>query len=259
MLSSPSDLINRAARWIGASKRLAVLTGAGVSKESGIPTFRDALDGLWARYDPAELASPDAFARNPQLVWDWYAHRRETAESCRPNPAHEALARLENLLPQVVVITQNVDGFHQQAGSSDVIELHGNLHRYKCSRDCQGERTPVPVSDYLQYTSTRSVPVCPNCGGLARPDIVWFGEMLPPAAIERAFAVAQSCDVMLVIGTSGMVQPAARLPQIAHLQNAVLIDVNPQPDALQSVTDVFLQGRAGDILPKVLAAISQVV
>ncbi len=253
------EQLARAVRWIGASKRLAVLTGAGVSKESGIPTFRDALDGLWARYDPAELASPDAFARNPQLVWDWYAHRRETAEGCRPNPAHEALARLEDLLPQVVVITQNVDGFHQLAGSSDVIELHGNLHRYKCSRDCQGEHTPVPVSDYLQHTSAQggSVPQCPNCGGLARPDIVWFGEMLPPAAIERAFAVAQGCDVMLVIGTSGMVQPAARLPQIARLQNAVVIDVNPEPNNLASVVDIFLQGRAGEIMPKIAAAILQ--
>lgn len=252
-----TETIERAAVWIAASKHTVVLTGAGVSKESGIPTFRDALDGLWARYAPGELATPEAFARNPQLVWDWYAYRRETAEQCKPNPAHTALVELAKLLPKLIIVTQNVDRLHQQAGSTDVIELHGNLYEYRCSRNCQGDPTMVEVLDYLAHTEARSgtVPTCPHCGANVRPAIIWFGEALPYANIERAFAEAQACDLMLVIGTSGLVNPAARLPEIARMKNAVIVDVNPQPDALASIVDYFLQDAAGAIMPRLVKAI----
>ncbi len=247
--------IAQAAEKVAQSERLIVLTGAGVSKESGIPTFRDALDGLWAKYDPTELATPSAFARNPKLVWDWYAYRRDMVEQCQPNPAHFALAQLDDLIPHCVIITQNIDGFHALAGSTDVIELHGNIKRYKCSRDCQGAPTIVPVTEY----KTDQIPLCPHCEALIRPDIVWFGENLPQTALYRAIDLAQNTDVLLVIGTSGMVNPAAAIPGIAHRNNATVIDINPQLDNLQDVVDIFLQAPAGETLPELVNAVRKIL
>ncbi len=251
--------IDRAAGLLRGIKRLAVLTGAGISKESGIPTFRDAMEGMWARYNPQELATPGAFERSPKRVWNWYAHRREMLAEAAPNPSHYALAEMEAHIPEVVVITQNVDGLHRAAGSTDVIELHGNLSRVKCLDHCRGNPTHIALEDALPPENAgeedETPPRCPHCGAYLRPDVVWFGEMLPPGALERAAQVSRAAEVMLVVGTSGVVQPAASMPLWAARAGARLIDVNPNPDAISGSADVFLQGQAGKVLPRVVAAL----
>jgi NAD-dependent deacetylase len=249
--------ILEAAQRLRAAKQLVVLTGAGVSKESGVPTFRDAMDGLWAMFDPQQLATPDAFRRNPKLVWDWYEYRREMVNRVAPNPGHYALAELEQLIPEVIAITQNVDGFHQQAGSRDVIELHGNIVHHKCFDNCQGWPTLINLAQ-LTYDKDAGPPACPHCGAYVRPNVVWFTEVLPPAALERASALSQTCDVMLVVGTSGIVQPAAQLPYVAkRWGEAYLIDVNPVQDEITPMADLFLQGPSGVILPQVVAKLRE--
>lgn len=254
-MSTPSipDLIAQAARTLSASRRLVVLTGAGGSKESGIPTFRDALEGLWAQYDPQELATPFAFQRNPKRVWDWYQHRRELMADAPPNPGHYAIAELEKRLPQAIVVTQNVDGLHRVAGSSDVIELHGNIRRNKCFANCQGDPTLVDIST-LDWDPAEGPPACPHCGAWVRPDVVWFHEMLPTGALERAHQLCHSADVALVVGTSGVVQPAASLPFIAKRGGATVIEVNPERTPITGIADIRLAGPSGEMLPQVLAA-----
>jgi NAD-dependent deacetylase len=247
--------IDAATGLIQGIERLAVLTGAGISKESGVPTFRDAMDGLWAQYDPQQLATPAAFRRSPRLVWDWYTYRRELLAQAAPNAAHHALVELEALVPEVVIITQNVDGFHRAAGSSDVIELHGNLSRNKCFDGCKGEPTHVALADALPPRSDDEPPRCPHCGAFIRPDVVWFTEALPEAALARAMQVSRSAQVMLVVGTSGVVQPAASMPYWALKAGAKLINVNPGADHIGPSADVFLQGPAGEMLPRLVAAL----
>ncbi len=242
----PLPLVER----LRTARHLVVFSGAGMSAESGVPTFRDAQTGLWARYDPTELASPEAFRRHPKRVWDWYAWRRELVRRARPNPGHEAVARLERWVPQVTVVTQNVDGLHQQAGSSRVIELHGNLHRTVCAQ-C---RRVVPPEAWGP-PGPEGVPRCPACGGLLRPDVVWFGEGLPPDAWQAAVRSAQTADVMLVVGTSGLVQPAASLPVMAKEAGAYLVEVNPRPSALSPLMDHTLRGPAGQVLPALVQAV----
>lgn len=245
--------VREAAQRIRAAKQLVVLTGAGVSKESGVPTFRDAMDGLWAKFDPQQLATPDAFRRDPKLVWDWYEYRREMVSRVAPNAGHYALAEVEQIVPEVIVITQNVDGFHQQAGSRDVIELHGNIVHHKCFDNCQGTPTLIDISQ-LTWDKESGPPACPHCGAYVRPNVVWFTEVLPAEALERASALSQTCDVMLVVGTSGMVQPAAQLPYVAkRWGEAYLIDVNPMQDEIAPMADLFLQGPSGVLLPQVVA------
>ena len=241
-LSIPPKLIEtlRSARYV------VVLSGAGVSAESSIPTFRDAQTGLWAKYDPEELATPQAFRRNPRLVWEWYTWRRELVSRAKPNPGHLALAALEQHIPKFRLITQNVDGLHQQAGSYSVIELHGNIYRTICSE----EGTVVET-----WPETTHVPPrCPHCNGLLRPDVVWFGEMLPLTALEAAFEAAQSCDFFFSIGTSGLVHPAASLPMVALEQGAVVVEINPDTTMLTSGMTYVLRGPAGQILPALLRA-----
>jgi NAD-dependent deacetylase len=229
------------------ARRMAVLTGAGVSAESGVPTFRDALTGIWAQFDPMELATPAAFARNPKRVWDWYAMRRAMIDRVTPNAGHRALVAMARHVPQFVLVTQNVDGLHQQAGSSDVIELHGNISRVKCARD----GTPVTAwSD----AAAGEPPRCPACGGFLRPDVVWFDEPLPAAALERAEAAVRRCDVLLVIGTSAEVYPAAALPAVARSAGARIVEVNPHATALSPQTDFALRGASGVVLPALVAA-----
>jgi NAD-dependent deacetylase len=235
---------------LSQARLLAVLSGAGVSKESGIPTFREAQTGLWARYDPQQLATPAAFERSPDLVWSWYLHRHDLVRQAQPNPGHRALVDLEALVPRVIILTQNVDGLHRVAGSTDLVELHGSLHRFKCSAGCQGSPTPIDLNT-LSY-NRQQAPACPHCGALVRPDVVWFGEALPPDALQRAFATARACDVMLVIGTSGVVQPAASLPYESHGAGALVIEVNPAPSQVTSVAQIFLQGPSGQVLPQVV-------
>jgi NAD-dependent deacetylase len=233
-------------RILRAARHIAVLTGAGVSAESGIPTFRDAQVGLWAQYRPEDLATTAAFERNPQLVWDWYAWRGEIVRGTQPNPGHYALAEMQRRVPQFTLITQNVDDFHQQAGSTGVIELHGNILRIKCSQE------NVVIDQWPE--SDETPPRCPRCGAYLRPDVVWFGEMLPPAALDAAAQAANSCDVFFSIGTSGVVEPAASLARVALQRGAAVVEVNPTATPLTSRATLVLQGASGEILPALIKA-----
>lgn len=234
------------ATTLHAARHVAVLTGAGISAESGIPTFRDALTGLWAHYNPADLATREAFERDPKLVWDWYAWRRQLVQGAQPNAGHRALADLAGRVPRLTLITQNVDGLHQRAGSTDVIELHGNLSRVKCF----DEDVVVEL-----WEATEAVPPqCPKCGGLLRPDVVWFGEQLPVNALLAAGRAAQDCDVFLSIGTSGMVEPAASLPRVAARNDATVVIINPDAEQWAQPGIWALAGPAGSLLPALLQA-----
>ncbi len=220
------------------------LTGAGISAESGVPTFRDAQTGLWARYSAEQLATPEAFRRDPQLVWQWYSWRRQLVAQAQPNAGHQALVALAARSAELLLVTQNVDGLHARAGSRDVIELHGNIEQSTCF----AEGTPV-----TSYEDDGSIPPrCPRCGAHLRPAVVWFGETLPKAALERAEAAARSCDVLLSIGTSSLVHPAAGLPLLAKRHGALLIEVNPNATPLTPHADVVLSGRAAEVLPQLV-------
>ncbi len=232
--------------FLRKAQRMAVLTGAGVSQESGLSTFRDAQVGLWAQYRPEDLATPEAFARDPKLVWGWYALRREKAQAAAPNPGHFALAEMEKQVPSFTLITQNVDGLHRRAGSVNVLELHGSLQRVKCS--VCGERATA------WDESCSDVPPCPRCGGLLRPDVVWFGESLPFAALESAFEAARTCDAFFSVGTSGLVQPAASLAYAARSKGALVVEINAEPTPLTETVDFFLQGKSGEVLPALVKA-----
>jgi NAD-dependent deacetylase len=226
------------------AERVAVLTGAGVSQESGLRTFRDAQTGLWAQYKPTDLASPEAFARDPKLVWDWYAWRREAVKGVRPNAGHYALVEMEKKTPVFTLITQNVDGLHRMAGSANVHELHGNIQRVRCA-DCW-------TYTEMWGDDTEAVPTCYQCGGLLRPDVVWFGEPLPREELEAAVTAARSCEVFFSIGTSGVVQPAASLAFAAHNGGAVVVEINAEPTPLTPKTDFAFQGKSGEILPRLV-------
>ncbi len=239
----PAELI----RFLRGATRVAALTGAGVSQESGLRTFRDAQTGLWAQYKPEDLASPEAFERDPKLIWDWYAWRREAIKSVRPNPGHYALVEMERKFPTFTLITQNVDGLHRMAGSTSILELHGNIQRVRCS-EC-GKFTDTWGDD------TESVPRCESCGGLLRPDVVWFGENLPRAELENAVTAARSCDVFFSIGTSGVVQPAASLGFAARNKGAVVVEVNAELTPLTPKADFALHGKSGEILPELVKAV----
>ena len=240
-MTVPTELIRR----LGTARRVTVLTGAGVSAESGVPTFRDAQTGLWAKFKPEELATPRAFRRNPRLVWEWYDGRRRRVATVQPKPAHLALAEMEKLFPHFTLITQNVDGLHQRAGSRNVIELHGNITRTKCF----DEGTVIS-----SWPDTGEVPPkCPNCGGLLRPDVVWFEEPMPEAQMEQAAEASTHCDVFLSIGTSTVVQPAASLPFEALRSGATVVEINPHPTTFTSDADYALAGAAGIVLPQLLA------
>jgi NAD-dependent deacetylase len=239
----PSDLITLLYR----TEKLAALTGAGVSQESGLRTFRDAQAGLWAQYKPEELASPEAFARDPKLIWDWYAWRREAVKAVRPNPGHYALVEMEKHTPAFALITQNVDGLHRMAGSQNLLELHGNIQRVRCA-DCY-------TFTETWSDDTESVPRCAACGGLLRPDVVWFGEALPRDQLEAAVAAARTCDIFFSIGTSGVVQPAASLAFAAHNRGAIVVEINAEPTPLTSKADFAFHGRSGEILPDLVKAV----
>ncbi len=242
MIDLPSVLIHllRSARYI------TVLTGAGVSAESGIPTFREAQTGLWAQYDPQELATPQAFMKNPRLVWEWYAWRRELVSKAKPNAGHFALVEMARRVARLMLITQNVDGLHQLAGSADVIELHGNLHRTKCFRE------EIVIDEWADTSEVP--PRCPRCGDRLRPDVVWFGEVLPGDALHAASEAATECDVFFSIGTSGLVEPAASLARIAMQHGAKVIEINPVATPLTSMVTFALQAPSGKVLPALVRA-----
>ncbi|MFP4370268.1 MAG: SIR2 family NAD-dependent protein deacylase [Candidatus Kapaibacterium sp.] len=231
-------------RVLAGASHVAVLTGAGVSAESGIKTFRDP-DGLWAKFNPAELASVDGFMANPELVWSWYKHRKDIVFSSAPNPGHYAIAEMETIFPNFSLITQNVDRLHQRAGSGKVYELHGNIidnHCLDCHKPFEGETT-LP---------DKQLPRCPECGGYIRPSVVWFGEMLPAEAISGAELAARNCDAFLTVGTSAEVFPAASLPYTAKQSGAFVIEVNPTRTSFSDYADYRMAAPSGEALPKLL-------
>jgi len=228
---------------LGPATPVAVLTGAGISAASGIPTFRGKQDGLWARYRPEDLATPEAFARDPELVWRWYDWRRRIIADHAPNAAHIALASLESRT-RLTLVTQNVDGYHQQAGSRDVVEYHGSIWRLRCcacGREDEDRRVPLP-----------ECPRCAACGARLRPGVVWFGEGIPAAAHERATLAVAACEVLLVIGTAGAVYPAAGLVDLARHRGAYVVEFNLEPSALSSRVDLFVPGSADATVPALL-------
>jgi NAD-dependent deacetylase len=240
-------LVDRLAR----AEHVAVLTGAGISAESGIPTFRDP-GGLWEEFDPQELANVEAFLDNPELVQGWYRHRRQVVEEAEPNAGHRALADLEAHVPTVTVVTQNVDDLHNRAGSSTVIELHGNITHNYCM-DCERDAAPKIVDAAIQEGEPAR---CPECSGLIRPDVVWFGEMLPPDAMKRADAATERADVFLSVGTSAVVYPAARFPVAAQEQGAYVAEINPDTTGITSDVDESVRGPAGEVLPTLIDAVA---
>jgi len=228
------------------SRFRAVLTGAGISAESGIPTFRGE-DGLWRNYRAEQLATPEAFAAQPEIVWEWYRWRRSIISQAQPNAAHRALVELERLSPEFLLITQNVDNLHRRAGSESIVELHGNIFGERCSEEGVVVETEASADESLNRCS---------CGALLRPDVVWFGEMLPPEALERAFNAARRCDLMLVVGTSALVQPAASIPLIAKESGAYVVEINRDPTPISTLVDDSILGLAGEVLPQLIAHLS---
>lgn len=236
-----------------AARGLAILTGAGISAESGIPTFRDKLVGLWERYDPSELATLEAFERDPDLVWGWYEWRRMKALRAQPNAAHRAVAALSGLVPRLALLTQNVDTLHERTGSRDVIHLHGELGRPYCQMCRAPYRLTDEILDLPEGGKRIPPPWCASCGGRVRPGVVWFGETLPKHAWQAAAAAARDCDAFLVIGTSAIVQPAASLVHVARDAGALTVQINPNSTGVDEVVSFSLQGAAGQILPGLVA------
>jgi NAD-dependent protein deacetylase/lipoamidase len=240
MPTTPADRLAAAAKRLGAARRIVVLTGAGVSAESGVPTFRGP-GGLWRQHRAEDLATPEAFDRDPRLVWEWYAWRREIIAPLTPNAAHSALAALEARTPEFLLATQNVDGLHAAAGSRRLVELHGTIWRMRCMA-CAHAR------DDRRVPLLEVPPLC-ACGAVLRPDVVWFGEALSQAAVTQAFEAARQAEVVLVIGTSSLVYPAAALPQVARAGGAFVVEVNPEATPLTPLADVSLRGTAASLVP----------
>ncbi|MFK8138939.1 MAG: NAD-dependent deacetylase [Bdellovibrionales bacterium] len=231
---NPTD-INQAKEWIESAKKIRVFTGAGVSAESGVPTFRSA-GGLWDKYDPQELATKEAFESDPKLVWSWYQWRRELIEKCEPNFAHSYIYQLEQKVEDFFLITQNVDGIHERAGSKKMVNLHGQIHKNHCLQ-C-GEV-------YKQaYKGLEFPPRCEACGGLVRPSVVWFGESLNAEAVDLAFKKAESSELFLCIGTAAVVQPAATVINIAHRSGSKIIEINPEASAATPYVHLHLKATA---------------
>lgn len=230
---------------LARARSVAALTGAGISAESGVPTFRSK-GGIWTKMRPEELASMEGFLRNPKLVWEWYGQRKRIMAEVQPNPGHRALAQMEHLFPHFTIITQNIDNLHQRSGSTVVHELHGNIERNYCM-ECGIRYSNAEV------LSMTGVPRCTACGGSIRPDVVWFGEMLPTEEWTAAVRAAESADIFMSIGTSAAVQPAASLPVMAQDAGALLVEINPEPTSITPRADEFLQGLAGAVLPALYA------
>lgn len=234
------------------ARHVVVFTGAGVSAESGIPTFRDAQTGLWAHFDATKLATPEAFQSDPALVWGWYEWRRSKVMRATPNPAHVAIAALANNVPDCTLITQNVDDLHERAGNENIVHLHGRLMQPRCC-DCGTFWTyPPGIPDEPEAGRRISPPECRRCSGLIRPGVVWFGEGLPEREWQRATDASAGCDLLLSVGTSALVYPAAELPQVAARTGAHVVQVNPQATALDTIANWNLRGAAGDVLPALL-------
>ncbi len=243
MCQIPDELIKR----MRNIRRLVISTGAGVSAESGVPTFRGD-GGVWDKMSPHEMASVDGFMKNPELVWQWYQHRLEIRDNVKPNRGHEVIAELEKRFDYFTLITQNIDGLHTVAGSINVLELHGNITRNKCL-DCQEMYEPeIDLSDGLPYC---------ECGGMIRPDVVWFGESLPETVLEKAFTDTEASELFISVGTSAIVQPAASLPLMASRSGAYVVEINLESTPMTASVDLFLQGKSGELLPRILDEFSK--
>jgi NAD-dependent deacetylase len=235
------------AEALRSAQHVLVLTGSGASAESGVPTFRDAQSGLWEKFDPHELATPEAFLRDPALVWRWYRWRRELVARAKPNAGHYALAKLEERIPRLTLVTQNVDGLHQRAGSSQVTEFHGNLFTTRCFT----ENCPFGTDD-----EHAEIPRCGACGGLLRPGVVWFGEAIPEVALTTSEAAVADCDIFLSVGTSSTVWPAAGLAESARGRGALVVEVNPDETAHSRLSDHALRRKSGEFLPELVDSLT---
>lgn len=245
----PQDLI----ATLKKVSNVVVFTGAGVSAESGIPTFRDSLTGLWERFNAEDLATPGAFHKDKELVWGWYEWRRMMVSRAKPNPAHLAIAELAKLVPKLTVVTQNVDDLHERAGSTNVLHLHGSLHSPRCSTCGQAYIFSSGIPEEPEGGRRLSPPLC-NCGGFVRPGVVWFGEGMPVRELNMAFAAAKECDLLFTIGTSGLVQPAAQIPSMAKQAGASVVEINPISTGNDRECTWCLRGAAGEIMPRLVQA-----
>ncbi len=245
-MTSGCDIPDALTEALRDASHVCILTGAGVSAESGVPTFRDAQEGLWAHYDPEDLATPEAFLADPALIWRWYRWRRDLVADAQPNPGHHAIAKLADYVPRLTLITQNVDNLHQRAGSTDVIEFHGNLFEDRCfAEGC------IATGD-----DSLDVPVCPDCGSNLRPGVVWFGEAIPETAMTDSCAAASDCDVFLSVGTSSLVYPAAGLADLAKQCDAIAVEINPNPTLHAANFDYALAGKSGVVLPELVDSLA---
>jgi NAD-dependent deacetylase len=234
------------------ARHVVVFTGAGVSAESGIPTFRDALTGLWERFDVAQLASAEGFAADPDLVWGWYEWRRMSVMRAQPNAAHRAIAVLASKVPKLTLVTQNVDDLHERAGSEGVLHLHGSLFAPRCFDCCRPASLASNLPDKPEGGRRVAPPRCEHCGGPLRPGVVWFGEMLPEDVLAHAFDAARTCDVLLCVGTSSVVFPAAQIPVDAHRAGAKVIQINPNATDLDAIADFNVRAPAAIALPAIV-------
>lgn len=231
-------------------RKIVVLTGAGISAESGVPTFRGK-EGLWGKFKAEELATMDAFMANPAIVWEWYNWRRDLMGKVEPNPGHYALAEMENLKDDFTLVTQNVDGLHKIAGSQNILELHGNIYRNKCVKcnRLHNESLDIDPND---------IPTCESCGGKLRPDVVWFGEMLDRMVIETAFRVSEQSELFFSVGTSAIIHPAASLPMTAKQMGATLVEVNPEETPLSYMADYSIRAKSGEYMPELIEKIKAI-
>ncbi|MFW9985786.1 MAG: NAD-dependent deacetylase [Candidatus Odinarchaeota archaeon] len=233
--------LSQSVEIIQNTDHLIALTGAGISKESNVPTFRGK-DGLWRQYNAMDLATPQAFKQNPTLVWDWYSWRQNLISKCHPNPAHLTLAKWEEQGILKAIITQNVDGLHRTAGSTNILEVHGNIWMIKCTKCTHKSQLSSPVT---------SIPHCPECGAQLRPDVVWFGESLPQQVMGQVLKEIELADTIIVIGTSALVQPSASFPLLMKQKGGHVIEVNIEATSLTPIANVHLQGKAGVLLPQI--------
>jgi NAD-dependent deacetylase len=243
-------MITKAVEILKSTKSLFVLTGAGVSAESGIPTFRG-VQGLWKNYSATELATPQAFKKDPALVWGWYRWRQGLISKAKPNPAHYALVAMEKIMQHFLLLTQNVDSLHQRAGSKNVLELHGNIFRNRCIK-CNR----ITSYKVTKKASEDNLPRC-SCKGLLRPDVVWFGEQIPHAVWQQSQDFLSQADTALICGTSGVVWPAAAIPEIARYNNVKIIEINLEPTPISTIVDLSIQGKAGEVLQRIISALDQ--
>ena len=245
-MPTPTGLSDEIINALRKARSVVVLTGAGVSAESGVPTFRGQ-EGLWRNYNPQELATPEAFNKDPTLVWEWYDWRRGLIAPLEPNPAHLAIAELERRSPSFLLITQNIDGLHKKGGSKQMLELHGNIWNVRCVAEGNvTENHDVPL---------QNIPPMCSCGAMLRPHIVWFGESLDPHILHQSLQAIEACDFLIVAGTSAVVQPSASFPIMARERGATVLEVNMEPTPISSVVNSSLFGKAGELLPQLVASL----